>query len=211
MNTFLMSAGALTGIKHTHTLIITIFIGYTLYKGYLIITGNIPKLEAIKAKGGKITDMILGILMVATGATLLSQLPEIKAYQWIKFALVIAVIVLGIVGFKRYNKMLVGLCLLLIGYILGISLTKSLTLMPERMDMAVTEGQTIYLQQCSSCHGTDGALMAAGAKDLSISAKSHAEKVDIITHGKGLMNGYSSTLSAAQIEAVADYADKLKK
>jgi cytochrome c6 len=81
-----------------------------------------------------------------------------------------------------------------------------------RHDQAlVPDGMAIFRKNCVTCHGSDGMLGLNGAKDLSVSEISLAERIDIITHGKKLMTPYKSMLSPAEIEAVATYTQTLQK
>lgn len=72
------------------------------------------------------------------------------------------------------------------------------------------EGVKIYRQYCVLCHGADGKLALNGAKDLTKSALTKAERVQLITKGKGLMTPFGEMLSTAEIEAVAEYTMTLK-
>ena len=72
------------------------------------------------------------------------------------------------------------------------------------------KGQKVYQQYCQNCHGTDGQLALGGAANLATSKMNHADMINIVTNGKGLMVAYKSQLSAAQIEAVAQYIEGFK-
>jgi len=48
-------------------------------------------------------------------------------------------------------------------------------------------GQKIYTERCVICHGDDGKLCSAGAKDLSKSRMDSTGMVDIIKNGKNGM------------------------
>ncbi|MFN6379344.1 MAG: c-type cytochrome [Flavobacteriales bacterium] len=68
-----------------------------------------------------------------------------------------------------------------------------------------------YNRKCGICHGRDGKLMASGSPDLTISKLSKEEVVAIITNGKNNMPPQRDILSKEEIDAVADYAMKLRK
>lgn len=68
----------------------------------------------------------------------------------------------------------------------------------------------IYTAYCVQCHGTDGKKGTLGAKDLTITALSFQEKVDIISNGRRSMPGYKSSMSTKEIENVARYIENLK-
>ena len=73
------------------------------------------------------------------------------------------------------------------------------------------DGKAIYTKKCALCHGDDGKKGFSGASDLSVSKLSRADQIDIVTYGKGMMNGFSKQLTAAEIEAVVDHVETLKK
>lgn len=64
----------------------------------------------------------------------------------------------------------------------------------------------IFRRNCVVCHGADGKLGLNGAKDLSLSPRPLAERIEIITHGKNLMTPFGAILSKTEIEAVATYS-----
>lgn len=74
-----------------------------------------------------------------------------------------------------------------------------------------TGGAATFRQYCVTCHGADGTLGLNGAKDLTVSALSVEERVNIITNGKKLMTPFNTLLSAQEIQAVAEYTQTLKK
>lgn len=74
----------------------------------------------------------------------------------------------------------------------------------------VAAGKVIFESKCQSCHGADGKLGLSGAKDLTQSALSAPQKIDIITNGKKTMAAYKDQLTQEQITAVAEYVQTLK-
>lgn len=68
------------------------------------------------------------------------------------------------------------------------------------------DGMAIFRRNCVVCHGADGKLGLNGAKDLSLSPRPLAERIEIITHGKNLMTPFGAILSKTEIEAVATYS-----
>lgn len=75
----------------------------------------------------------------------------------------------------------------------------------------VPDGMAVFRKYCVTCHGADGKLGLNGAKDLGESALSMEERINIITNGKKLMTPFGTILSAAEIEAVAEYTQSFKK
>ena len=72
-------------------------------------------------------------------------------------------------------------------------------------------GEVLYSEKCTMCHGADGKQNTLGAADLSTSSLNHETVVAIITSGKNGMRAFSPELSPAQIEAVAVYVESLRK
>lgn len=67
-----------------------------------------------------------------------------------------------------------------------------------------------YAKNCSKCHGDDGKLMLAGAKDLSASKLSIDEVIAIIRNGKGAMPPYGNMLTEGEIKQTADFVMTLR-
>lgn len=78
-------------------------------------------------------------------------------------------------------------------------------------DFLAVDAKKLFKTTCSTCHGTTGNLKANGATDLTKSDISLTESVAQIYFGKGLMLPYKSTLSEAEIVALAKYSAKLAK
>lgn len=72
------------------------------------------------------------------------------------------------------------------------------------------DGKALYEQNCAVCHGEDGKMGSAGAKDLSVSALNAEQRFSIITNGKGAMTPFKDVLDEEQRKAVAAYLDELK-
>ena len=75
------------------------------------------------------------------------------------------------------------------------------------------EGKSIYDAQCVRCHGSNGKLGLSGAKDLTVTALTPAEMVNVISNGAsgGMMPSYKEVLSEGEIKAVADYIETTLK
>lgn len=75
----------------------------------------------------------------------------------------------------------------------------------------LSEGQTIYVNHCQSCHGAYGNAQLSGAKNLQYSELSMEERIHIISNGKGVMPAFSKKdkLDAEEITLVASYLDSL--
>ena len=73
-----------------------------------------------------------------------------------------------------------------------------------------SEARALYIRKCSLCHGDDGQLMASKSPDLSVSTMTLAERVALITYGKGTMPAQKGVLDKAQITAVAHYIERFR-
>ncbi len=71
-------------------------------------------------------------------------------------------------------------------------------------------GPKIYKQYCVVCHGPDGKLGLNGAKDLTISKYTEAERIVQVTEGKGAMTPFKNVLSPEEIKAVVAFTFTLK-
>lgn len=77
--------------------------------------------------------------------------------------------------------------------------------------MPAIPGASTFKKYCTACHGADGKMGLNGAKDLTASALTQEERVQIITNGRKLMAPYKSILSAEEINDVATYVGTLKE
>lgn len=73
------------------------------------------------------------------------------------------------------------------------------------------DGEKIYKQYCTICHGVKGDMGASGAHDLTKSELTLAERIAVVTNGRKTMTPFKGTLSDAKIKAVAEYSITLKK
>lgn len=198
------------GILHTHVLVVTIFFIIYVVKTVLLLSGRNEILAAFTRKT-RVIEMIVSALFLVTGIYLATQLPFGGKYDylfWIKLAMVAASIPLAVVGFKKANKILAALSLLLITGSYGIAEVYN-----KRMGKPKTETTTssndvesLYGSNCGLCHGSDGKLGAVGAKDLSATSLPVNEIKNIILNGQGNMKKVNVTDEQAQ--QIAEYVDK---
>lgn len=73
----------------------------------------------------------------------------------------------------------------------------------------LSEGQTIYVNHCQTCHGAYGNAQLHGAKNLQHSELSMEERIHIISNGNGVMPAFSGNLDTEEITLVASYLDSL--
>ena len=84
---------------------------------------------------------------------------------------------------------------------------------PKVHDESISEAQvkSMYKTMCSICHGPDGTMGYAGAKDLSLSTMTLEERIAIIKYGKSTMLPFENRLTYKEIAAIAEYIDTFKK
>lgn len=212
-----------TGFLHLHVFVTTLFLLFLAFKVVLLVLNKTSLLETVRNKT-KVVDMILGALLLITGIGLLVFKGSVPAYMTVKIVAVLAAIPLGIIGLKKGNKLLAVLSLVLIVYIYGVAETKSYkfkkdkitveqaseTIIEANADTQISNGKAIYEAACVECHGTDGKKGLFKAADLTASALSREEKINIISKGKGTMQAYEDLLSAQDIESVVSYIETLK-
>lgn len=219
-----------TGILHTHkTTVIIYFLIFTT-KVILLLMNKKEPLQKFRKKTLVIGEMIIPLVFIGTGIYLAmnSGIINVGNWFWIKIGLIALIIPIGIVAFRKENKMLAVLGWLLFIYVYGMSETKSpifknpmknhseaksedsirMVINPDEMTVI---GNIIYNEKCSLCHGDNGKKMLSGAPDLSISTKTHSEIVEIITNGKNSMIPYRNVISEQEIDAAAYYVATLKK
>ena len=69
-------------------------------------------------------------------------------------------------------------------------------------------GREVFDNNCSKCHGKEGAKKAFGVKSLQKSQLTTAQNVEIITNGKGKMPSWKGVLTTEQINQVVGYIEE---
>lgn len=198
------------GFLHTHYLVVTLFLLIYLIKTILLLS-NRKDLLATFTKKVKVFEMIISSLFLITGIYLTTQLPFGNKYDYlfyIKIVMVLVSIPLAVIGFKRSNKILAALSLLLITGSFGIAEAYSKRKGTPKGDgtaIAVTDGKALYEKNCSSCHGTDGKLGLSGALDLSATQLDVSSIQTIIQQGRGAMAPVS--VSEQEAKSISDYVE----
>lgn len=75
----------------------------------------------------------------------------------------------------------------------------------------LNEGEAIFKKYCVLCHGVDGKLGLNGAKDITATVLTEAERITLVTKGKNTMTPFEGILTPEQIQAVVAYTFTLKK
>ncbi|MGZ4056571.1 MAG: c-type cytochrome [Bacteroidia bacterium] len=201
-------------IKYTHLISVNLFLLIYLIKTILLL-GNKEEALARFTKGMKVFEMVISALFLLSGIYLLMNVGAVSTLIIIKVVIVFASIPLAIIGFKKRNKALAVISILMIIAAYGLAeINKKHVAQPTNTssnNSSANAGQDIFSQNCVSCHGEDGKAGLSGAADLSTSTLSLQAKIDIIKNGKnGTMPSYSA-LNDEQIKAVAEYTETLKK
>ena len=165
----------------------------------------------------KIPEMIISFIFLVTGVWLFIIIGGIKYMHIIKLIFVFASIPLAVIAFKKYNKGLALLSLILITGAYGLAeMSKNKIFIPKKVELATkehsvfAEGAFVYYQNCVFCHGTDGKKMYRNAADLTLSKLNEDAISQNVREGiKGKMPSYNIILSDSNIAAVAKYVNSL--
>lgn len=202
------------GFLHTHYLVVTLFLLIYVIKTILLLS-NKNDLLAKFAKFIKVPEMIVSFLFLITGVYLATQLPFGGKYDYlffIKIAMVLASIPLAVIGFKKSNKILAALSLLLITGSFGLAEVYSKRkAIPKDVvsngviDNSASDGKALYEANCKLCHGSDGKLGLTGAKDLTATGMDVSAIKEIILKGKGAMP--PAAVNETQAALIAEYVE----
>jgi len=198
------------GILHTHYLVVTLFLLIYVIKTILLLS-NKNDLLASFSKKVKVIEMIVSFLFLLTGIYLTTQLSFGGKYDYlfyVKIILVLGSIPIAVIGFKKSNKILAALSLLMIVGSFGLAESyhkKKGIAKGGSAEIASNDGESLFKANCVLCHGSDGKLGASGAKDLSASTMEVSEIKQIILNGKGLMP--AAPVNDEQAAAIAEYVN----
>lgn len=190
---------------HTHWLAVTLFFLIYVIKTVLLLSNKQDLLQKF-TKVTKIPEMIVSTLFLITGVYMLTQMPEIKTIMIIKIALVLTSIPVAIIGFKKGNKILAALSLLMITASYGLAeMSRKPKAAVQTEGIASTDGKSLYEVNCKLCHGDDGKQGAMGAADLSKTVMDAATIKQTILNGKGSM--VKIEMSEEQAAAISSYVE----
>ena len=168
-----------TGMLHTHKLSVMLFLVLYLFKLIFLLTNNQRGLDAMRKKGWRIFDMAVSTLFLLTGIYLLATAPQIKTLVWVKLGMVLVAIPLAVIGFKKANKPLAVLSVVMIFGVYGLA---------EVAKKQVVKVDTAQID--ASATPADGAAMVAGASNLQTSKLSESEVADIMVKGRNRMQSF---------------------
>lgn len=203
----------------THVIVVTLFLFIYLIKTILLVA-NKNKALASFTKGVKVPEMIISVLFLATGIYLLTQIGTTPILL-VKIAIVFVSIPVAIIGFKKSNKALAVLSLLMIVAAYGLAEMNKKKIDKQQVDPGVSNvaaadydpvkhGESVYTAYCQSCHGKGG-TNGNGGVDLTLSQMDEAAKLERVKNGSSLMAGFKDVLTEQEITAVVAYVQTLKK
>jgi uncharacterized membrane protein SirB2 len=207
-----------TAIRHTHLFAVMFFLLIYLIKTVLLVSNKNEALAKF-TKIVKVPEMIVSFLFLATGIYLLTMVGATKLII-IKIVMVLASIPLAIIGFKKSNKVLAVIALLLIIGSYGLAEVNKKKIQKQTIDPSLSNvhdasyditshGKNVYNSYCQRCHGTDGTNGAMGL-NLKITQLDHTAKAEKITNGGGSMPAFKEVLSPEELEAVMAYIETFK-
>ena len=195
-----------------HQIVVFAFLLIYVIKTILLLS-NKNELLVRFTKKIKIPEMIVSAAFLLTGVYLMTQVSFGGKYDflfWIKIAMVILSIPIAIIGFKKGNKILAALSLLLITGSYGLAeVYHKKKAEPVQSNSGIVDGKVLYDNNCIICHGGDGKLNASGSKDLSLTLLDKQGLKDVILNPKGLMP--KADITEEQANAIAEYVNNTIK
>ena len=195
-----------------HQIVVFTFLLIYVIKTILLLS-NKNELLVRFTKKIKIPEMIVSAAFLLTGVYLMTQVSFGGKYDflfWIKIAMVILSIPIAIIGFKKGNKILAALSLLLITGSYGLAeVYHKKKAEPVQSNSGIVDGKVLYDNNCIICHGGDGKLNASGSKDLSLTLLDKQGLKDVILNPKGLMP--KADITEEQANAIAEYVNNTIK
>ncbi|MEN8248661.1 MAG: cytochrome c [Bacteroidota bacterium] len=206
---------------HTHKLVVVLFILIYLTKAILLLMSKGSALEKFN-KFIRIPEIVVSALLFITGLVMLSQIANFTLLFATKLLLVVIVLPVAIIAYKKLNKFLAILAVLILITVYGMAeMYKAQFAKKQDIEVALsdatlenysieTHGKALFDAQCIVCHGDDGKAMRSGAKDLTMSTKSDAEMIELIKNGKNTMPSMNNIYNEQELEALVHYINTLK-
>lgn len=205
-----------TGLLHTHRLVVIIFLLLYVVKWVLLIANRKNALTSLSGRT-RIAEMVLSVLFLGTGIGLMAMTAQVSAMLMGKIAMVLASIPLAIIGFRKSNKLLATLSVLLLVGAYGLAEMDKAGVSKEALAANVitdpaapgydmmSHGKAIYMRNCVVCHGEDGAAAKSGAKNLQTSQLNDDQLMPLLSKGKNAMPAYEKVLNEGEMNAVINY------
>jgi mono/diheme cytochrome c family protein len=193
----------------THRIAVTLFFLIYVIKTVLLLSNRADLLQKF-TKSTKVIEMIVSALFLITGVWLMTGLEHIPTILWIKVVLVFASIPVAVIGFKKGNKVLAALSLLMITAAYGLAeVQKKKREKGEVVTVSNVNGQELYTLKCANCHGSDGKLGFSNAADLSKTTIGTDSIKQVILKGRNAM--VPVDLTEEQAAAVTAYVESSLK
>lgn len=204
-----------TGIQHTHLLLVMLFLISIIVKTVLLFVDH-DKFDAYRAKT-KIPEMVVTILFLITGVIMIvAKEANFHFFLWVKIGVILAAIPVSIVAFKKKKKYLALIGAFLFVMVYGLAEMAGGKANANKVEIAeesagsVQHGEKLYMENCVSCHGDDGAKQLGGASNLMSSTIDTVEVKSVIMNGRGSMAAYKESLNEQEIEALKTYVLTLR-
>lgn len=192
-------------ISLTHRIAVTLFFLIYVIKTVLLLSNRADLLQKF-TKSTKVIEMIVSTLFLITGVWLMTGIEHIPTLLWVKIILVLGSIPVAVIGFKKGNKILAALSLLMITASYGLAeVQKKKREKGEVVAVSNVNGQEIYTSKCANCHGSDGKLGFSNAADLSKTIISSDSIKQVILKGRNTM--VPVDITDEQAAAVAAYLE----
>jgi uncharacterized membrane protein SirB2 len=210
-------------LYYTHKITVILFILIYLVKGFMLLTDRKDALENIRS-AIRVPEIVISVLLLVSGIGLWINISEMRTLFILKLVAVFIAIPLAIIAFRRMNKALAVLVIILLIGSYGLaemnkySMVKRLELPKDIVTNvkadnynALVHGRALYNGHCINCHGEDGKLGMSGANDLTRSVLNKKQVIYRINVGQYTMPGYADLFTEEEIEAVAEYAMSLRE
>jgi len=213
-----------TGILHSHTLIAALYTLLVCVLSFFVVTRNKNAFTSLRGKL-KWPRMVLEILLLGTGAFLVSRAPDgVSLDYFFKYGVTVLAIVAAIIGFKRFQPLLTTLSVLLLVYVFFVSRMHSWQLRPDSSRSAeykvspieeaspatlLVKGQHLYQNNCQRCHGAKGNAQYRKAPNLMASNKGDEYANHLMQNGLNSMPAFLH-LESGQRLAIIAYINSLK-
>lgn len=203
----------------THLISVNLFLLIYLIKTVLLVANKKDGLTKL-TKMVKVPEMIISTLFLVSGIYLLMQVGT-STFLLIKIGMVLVSIPVAIIGFKKSNKLMAVLSLLLIIGAYGLAEMNKMRVKKQTVDPIVSDinnpnydalkhGEALYTANCQNCHGVNG-VKGSGGLDLTITLTDHTTKLERVKSGASSMPPFKDVLSEKEIEVVVSYIETLKK
>ena len=200
-----------------HRILVSFFLFHYIWKAYLLLADKKDTLAAYTAKT-RIAEMVVALCFFLTGFYMIYAGSAMTTLLWIKVAMVFASIPVAVIGFKRSNKPMAALAVLLLIGAYGLAEVNKKHLKESEVDTsqvagdAVAVGKTVYSEKCISCHGAAGEAYANGVKSLKLTQLSDEQLKNTIQNGvpgTGMV-GFKAALTDDQLNGLVSYIKTLK-